>query len=207
MGSAGCRPRAERERTWASAVPHQLGVPLGCPSARSARWRWTRRRGSSATWASVLPEQYQSRSCPPGPQPRRSYSAIETSVYVVPSVCSTSRNVPPDRQLPAHVRLGLDGCTSLLERQPVQGAAAPPWKSVRLWKMHASWPSTSTVSVLRSPSSSVSTQSSRRTLPGRLELPEVRRRAASTHPATRFSSSLSAKCAPSVQQPVSGDVL
>ena len=41
--------------------------------------------------ASVLPEQYQSRSWPPGPQPRRSYSPIETSVYDVPSGRSTSR--------------------------------------------------------------------------------------------------------------------
>ena len=49
--------------------------------------------GSTATWASVLPLQYQSRSCPPGPQPRRSYSAIVTSVYAVSSWRVTSRNV------------------------------------------------------------------------------------------------------------------
>ena len=36
--------------------------------------------GSDATCASVLPVQYQSRSLPPGPQPRRSYSPSVTSV-------------------------------------------------------------------------------------------------------------------------------
>ena len=77
---------------------------------------------------------------------------------------------------------------------------------MRLWNTHALWPSTSSVRVFRSPSSSVSTQSF--VFTGR---PGLNCHCVSssclTKPATRFSSSLSAKWAPSVQQPVSGDCL
>ena len=60
------------------------------------------------TCASGVPVQYQSRSAPPSPQPRRSYSVI-----VVLRTCSPSGRVhpllgAPDRQLPAHVRLHLE---------------------------------------------------------------------------------------------------
>ena len=43
-------------------------------------------------WASVLEEQYLSRSAPPGPQPSRPYSPMVISVYVVSSVRVMSRD-------------------------------------------------------------------------------------------------------------------
>ena len=97
-----------------------------------------------ATWASVLPEQYQSRSWPPGPQPRRSYSPIVTSVYDV-SVGGLDAAVgPADRQLPAHIGLGLQRVPALLQREPVEGAAWPPGNPRGCGRCRRCWPSTST---------------------------------------------------------------
>ena len=82
------------------------------------------------------PVQYQSRSWPPGPQPRRSYSPMEmTSTscrpggYVVEGA--------PDRQLPAHLGLGLGDLEPLAQREAVQSAPSPPENPLRLRKMQA----------------------------------------------------------------------
>ena len=88
-GVASSRARAQVRL----AVPHQLVVRRPAHQLGELRRRWSRRAARRATCASVLPEQYQSRSWPPGPQPRRSYSLIVTSVYVVPSGRSTLRKV------------------------------------------------------------------------------------------------------------------
>ena len=107
----------------------------------------------------------------------------------------------PDRQLPAHVRLGLERVHALAQRQAVQGAARAAGEAAagsgRCRRPRAT-------AVLRSPSSSVSTQPRFLRACRVVELPGLRRRARSTQSATRFSSSLSEKCAPSVQQPSSG---
>ena len=91
--------------------------------APSVPARTRRRRARPPTCASVLPEQNQSRSCPPGPQPRRSYSPMVISRYVVPSGRSARRYERRIGQLPADVRLGLQRVTSGPQRERVQRAA------------------------------------------------------------------------------------
>ncbi len=163
---------------------------------------------SRATCASVLPEQYQSRSWPPGPQPRRSYSPIVTSVYDVSScrlMVRKVRRIGSCQQTSGFVSSGLRPCCSARE---CSAQPAPVGKSWRLWKMQADWPSCSTTFVLRSPSSSFSIQSDFLTFPPCACGWNCHRSGPSwsTYDETRFSSALSAKCAPSVQHPTSGDV-
>ena len=111
----------------------------------------------------------------------------------------------PDRQLPAHVGLGLERVASRAEA-PARAGRSPRRraKSGRLWKTQACCPSTSRVRVLRSPSSSVSIQSFLRTASPAGGAATARASSWATYAATRFSSALSAKWAPRVQQPASG---
>src|SRR3954451_23523117 len=152
-------------------------------------------RGSGATCASVLPEQYQSRSWPPGPQPRRSYSPIVTSTYDVSSGRSTVRKlrrIGSCQQTSGLVSNGLRPCCSARE---CKAQPAPVAKSARLWKTQADCPSCSTTLVLRSPSSSFSIQSAFLTLP--FVFPgwscQSSGPSCATYDATRRSSSSSAK--------------
>ena len=112
----------------------------------------------------------------------------------------------PDRQLPAHVRLGLQGVASLLQRERVQRAARAERGSrcgcgrcrptVRRPRRCGScgWPS-----------SSFSIQSLRRTPTVAAGTATATRRAGRRTRATRRWSASSEKCAPRVQHPVSGD--
>ncbi len=76
------RAPAERARftvsRWASQRRTSAAY-ASSPMRAASSARLLRYTGSAPTWASVFEEQYQSRSWPPGPQPRRSYSAIVTS--------------------------------------------------------------------------------------------------------------------------------
>jgi hypothetical protein len=64
------------------ALADAISVQLGHLVVAKLRGALLTKSGSGAVCASVLPVQYQSRSWPPGPQPRRSYSPIETSVFL-----------------------------------------------------------------------------------------------------------------------------
>ena len=75
---AGWIARALRERRCASQCrtsSSYAGLPMSSVSSASPDTN----TGSTPTWASVFAEQYQSRSWPPGPHPRRSYSPMLTS--------------------------------------------------------------------------------------------------------------------------------
>ena len=85
--------------------------------------RLLRKTGSRPTCASGLPEQYQSRSCPPGPQPRRSYSVMVTSCQLVPVGQLDLAVGAADRQLPADV--GLDRVRLLAGEDGVLVQRAP----------------------------------------------------------------------------------
>ena len=69
-------------------APRTPQLPISATSSA----RFSRYTGRTPEWASVLEEQYQSRSAPPGPQPSRPYSPMVISVYVVSSVRVTFRN-------------------------------------------------------------------------------------------------------------------
>ena len=62
---------------------------------------------------------------------------------------STSRNVRRIGSCQHTSGLVSSGCRPCWSARACSAQPAPRWKSLRLWKMHASWPSTSTVSVLR----------------------------------------------------------
>ena len=87
--SAGRRrsPDARRPGRGLPALTHAAPARRTRPyrAARSARAHTTARPAFAPTCASGEPEQYQSRSAPPSPQPRRSYSVI-----VVFRICSPS---------------------------------------------------------------------------------------------------------------------
>lgn len=103
---------------------------------------------------------------------------------------------PPDRKLPAHVRLGLQRLLPAAHRQDVQGTAAPAGKPGRFRKMQAP----SQRRVCFSPSSSCCVHPVSLPTSWNCHSSGVSR---ATFSATRFSSSSSEKCAPSVQQPSS----
>ncbi len=105
------------------AVPHQFGVALLAHQLGQLGGGRTRTPARRAPCAEVADVHHQCRSWPPGPQPRRSYSPIDDQEHarVVGPVDPVVR--PPDRQLPAHVRLGLQRLAALPQRQDVQRAA------------------------------------------------------------------------------------
>ena len=136
-------------------------TPAG-PSARSAPWRWRGRRGSAPMCASVLPEQYQSRSWPPG-TPAAPVVLADAHLGVRRAVGALDvAERTPDRQLPAHVGLGLDEVHALPQGEVRAARSRTRPRSRGSWgRCSARRPTR----VLRSPSSSVSTQPLRRTRP------------------------------------------
>ncbi len=137
---------------------------------------------------------HQCRSWPPGPQPRRSYSPIDT--------CST--RVSSGRSIQSYVRR-IGSCQ---QTSGLVSSGSRPSFSARMWseqpapagnpgrfrKMHAP----SQRRVCFSPSSSACVHPLSLPTSWNCHSSGVRR---ATCPATRFSSSSSEKCAPSVQQP------
>src|SRR5512133_312392 len=72
VGSAGCRmalPRRDSKSSHILTRTSYAGAPISAISSE----RFSRYTGRTPRWASVLDEQYQSRSAPPGPQPSRPY--------------------------------------------------------------------------------------------------------------------------------------
>ena len=189
------RPFAASRVSQCRTSSSYAGRPIS--STSSGRWTRTPARGRRAP-----------RCCPcstspgrgrPAPQPRRSYSPIET----------TSTSVPSGRSTRSYVRrIGSCQHTSGLvsqrvppaaQRQRVQRAAGAAGEA---GPVEEDAGAVDHAGSCGAPSSSVST--SRFGPPWRTARSPGRARAA--HFSVRFSSSLSEKCAPSVQQPSSGRV-
>src|SRR5690606_19599932 len=89
-GSSRRPPGPPRDSRWASQWATSTSYASG-PTSSTSSDRRVRKTGSAAVCASGLPVQYQSRSWPPGPHARRSYSVMVISRYDVPSGSSTVR--------------------------------------------------------------------------------------------------------------------
>ena len=196
----------------ARPVPGRGGVR----SAGVARRRRPRRAGRSApgrrsppaaratTCATGEPVHHQCRSCPPGPQPRRSNSPMLVTSTVVPSgrsTCSCSRRTGSCQQTSGFV---VSGCTPVRSAIRCRAQPMPPGCPGRLRKTQA--PSTVRVRSERTPGS--------RRRPRRPPRSTSRARPAAscqsssvsraTFAVTRARSSSSVKNAPWLQQPSSG---
>ena len=197
-GRRGCSASALRERRCASQCwtsSSYAGWPIS--STSSARVGDVDRLRADVRLG-VAAEQYQSRSCPPGPQPRRSYSAMrDLGVAGAVGQLDVAEGAP-DRQLPADVGLGLDEVHAGAEREPVQGAARAAREAGPVEEDAGALVDRGLAVAL------VVGLDPGVLAAGVVELPVARGRALRRTSATRFSSSSSEKCAPSVQQPSSG---
>ena len=122
-----------------------------CPSARSARAgrrRTAARRRRAPRGAGAAPVQVVAARAP------AAAVVLADGDYSssVPSGRSIHSKVAADRQLPAHVRLGLQRRASLGQRQPWSAQPSPPGKTGRLRKMQRA---VDAAGACRSPSSSV----------------------------------------------------
>ena len=205
-GSAGCSASAEREARWASQCVDQLVVRrLAHQLDQLGRAADVERLGRVVRLgvARAVPVEVVPAGAPAAPVVLHDRDlGVRRAVLPLDGA-----EGPPDRQLPAHVGLGLQGVPALPQSQCVQRAAgAAPAKSARLWKMQAAGRrSRGCGSCARRPRRSRPSRAlARLGLAGRC----CHRSSVSwsTNPATRFSSALSEKCAPRVQQPVSGEV-
>ena len=117
--------RGSAPRTKSVAVAPTSTSYAGWPISSTSSARYDRYTGSAATCASVLPEQYQSRSWPPAPQPRRSYSVMVTSVYDVSSGRSTSRKSRRTGSCQQTFGLVSSGWRPLRSAQPCSAQPSP----------------------------------------------------------------------------------
>ena len=205
-GSAGWRPSREREARCSSQWPDELVVGrLPHQLDSSGRVGGVERLGGDVGHG--LPEQYQSRSWPPG-APAAAVVLRDRDLEVVGAVGQLDVAVgAPDRQLPADVGLGLRGARGRCASPAVQGAAVARRGSRGGWGRRRPSPSCTTRRSCAPRPRPWSTQCFLRTarpppvLAGwNCHFSGV---SSPTKRSTRFSSSASEKCAPSVQQPTS----
>ena len=122
-GRPGAARPVRRARCAGLQCDHQLVVRGVAHELAQLRARWTRRPGRRRRGPRCCRCSTSRGRGRPAPHPRRSYSPIVTTSTSVPSGRVDLVVGAPDRQLPAHVGLGLDEVPPVSQREAVERAA------------------------------------------------------------------------------------